>query len=152
MIEHFVISVRFITDLSFYKDMTRHRMASWAIESTRYCNYSRGKFGEELAFIKPVNITEGTKEFDIWYKCMLDIERAYLDMAKLGCRPDQMRMMLPHSVKAEVNLTANLREWRHIFRLRCSSKAHPGISALLRPLLEEFRSKIPVVFADVTYD
>ena len=151
MIEHFSISVRFTCDVGFYKDLTRHRVASFAIESTRYCNYSKGKFGEELTFIKPANIQEGTPEYKIWYECMCAIERAYMEMSKLNCKPDQMRMLLPHSTKADVNVTANLREWRHIFRLRCSERAHPSIYTLMRPLLAEFKQKIPVIFDDIEY-
>ena len=159
MIEHFNVSVRFICDVGFYKDLTRHRVASFAIESTRYCNYSKGKFGQELTFIKPVNIKEGSEEYKIWYDCMVQIERAYMEMAclknadgTLKCRPDQMRMLLPHSTKAEVNITANLREWRHIFKLRCSDAAHPSIWSLMRPLLVEFKQKIPVIFDDIEYN
>jgi len=152
MIEHFSISVKFVTDLSFYKDVTRHRIASFAIESTRYCNYTKGKFGGDLTFIKPVNIDDKSPEYKIWYDCMVEIEKAYFAMGKLGCRPDQMRMLLPHSIKADVNLTANLREWRHIFKLRAAKTAHPGIVALMRPLLAEFKKKIPVIFDDINFD
>jgi len=151
MIEHYNVSVRFICDVGFYKDLTRHRIASFAIESTRYCNYSKGKFGEELVMIKPVHIAEGSPEYDIWYKCMCDIEKSYMEMAKIGCRPDQLRMLLPHSTKAEVNITANLREWRHIFKLRGAKTAHPTIVHLIRPLLKEFQQKIPVIFDDINF-
>jgi thymidylate synthase (FAD) len=158
MIEHHSISVRFICDLGFYKDLTRHRMASYAIESTRYCNYSKGKFGEQLTLIKPCHIAEGTEEYKIWLECMNDIERHYMAMAALvnedgkpKCKPDQLRMMLPHSTKAEVNITANLREWRHIMKLRTAPVTHPTITNLLRPLLDEFKARIPVIFDDITY-
>jgi len=159
MIEHYNISVRFVSDMGFYKDLTRHRMASYAIESTRYCNYSKGKFGNELTFSKPQHITEGTPEYDIWYKCMLDIEKAYMKMANLKdsagelyIKPDQLRMLLPHSINAEINITANLREWRHIFRLRTSRAAHPSVSTLMRELLIEFKKQIPIVFDDIIPD
>jgi thymidylate synthase (FAD) len=150
MIEHYSVSVRFICDLGFYKDLTRHRMASYAIESTRYCNYSKGKFNQELTFIEPCNIEKGTSEYGIWLECMDRIEKSYMQMAQLGCKPDQMRMLLPHSIKSEVNITANLREWRHIFRLRTSRAAHPALRQLMLPLLEEFKNKISVVFDDIT--
>jgi len=151
MIEHFSITVKFTTDLSFYKDVTRHRIASFAIESTRYCMYAKDKFGSELTVTKPCNIDEGTPEYAEWLQCMKDIERAYLAMAALGCKPDQCRMLLPHSVKADVILTANLREWRHIFKLRADKAAHPCIQELMKPLLREFSSRIPVVFDDLLY-
>jgi thymidylate synthase (FAD) len=152
MIEHYSISVRFVCDLGFYKDLTRHRIASFAIESTRYCNYFKDKFGSELVFIQPCNIQKNTPEYKIWFDCMCDIEKKYMEMAQLKCKPDQMRMLLPHSIKAEVNITANLREWRHIFKLRTSRAAHPSIRQLLIPLLDEFKTKIPVIFDDITVE
>ena len=153
MIEHASVSVRFVCDLGFYKDITRHRMASFAIESTRYCNYSKGKFGNEITVINPVNIKEGTPEYDAWKKCMENIEKTYLEMGDLDCKPDQLRMLLPHSIKADVNISCNLREWRHIFNLRARTKhAHPSIRQLMIPLLEEFKKKIPVVFDDIIVD
>ncbi|MDR1027075.1 MAG: FAD-dependent thymidylate synthase [Rickettsiales bacterium] len=149
MIEFADIIVRFQCDIGFYKDLTRHRMASFAIESTRWCNYGGDKFGNELKIIRPVNIKEGTPEYEIWKRAMEDIETAYLEMSKLGCAADQLRMLLPHSTAAEVNVKANLREWRHIFSLRAIGHAHPSIKQLLRPLCREFASKIPVVFDDL---
>jgi len=152
MIEHFNITVRFTTDRGMTHELVRHRMASYAQESTRYCNYSKGKFGEELAFIRPCNIKEGTPEYKIWLGCMERIEKDYLAMAKLGCKPDQLRMILPCSIKTEINITANLREWRHILKLRTVKAAHPTIVELMRPLLQEFKRVIPVVFDDITTD
>jgi len=150
MIEHASISVRFICDLGFYKDLTRHRLASFAIESTRYCNYFKDKFGSELVFIKPVNMPEGTPEYTIWYDCMCGIEKKYMEMAALGAKADQLRMLLPHSIKAEVNITANLREWRHILKLRTSKFVHPSIRELTIPLLRDLQKQIPLIFDDIT--
>lgn len=152
VIEHFVITVKFLCDIGFYKDITRHRMASFSIESTRYCNYSKGKFGGELTFINPVNIKQGSKEYEIWKNCMEDIENHYLDMANLSATPDMLRMMLPHSTAASVVCTANLREWRHILKLRSSKRAHPSIHTLMIDLLKEFQARIPVVFDDIVPD
>jgi thymidylate synthase (FAD) len=149
MIEHYSISVRFICDVGFYKDISRHRLASFAIESTRYCNYSKNKFGNQISFIKPVNIKEGTPEYELWYNTLVCIQDNYNEMSKLGANPDQLRMILPHSTAAEVNITANLREWRHIFKLRTNSHAHPSLQELLIPLLKEFQSKIPIIFDDI---
>ena len=149
MIEHASVSVRFVSDVGFYKDLTRHRIASFAIESTRWCNYHKDKFGKEIKVIAPINIQEGTPEYDIWLDCMNQIETAYMKMAELGCKPDQLRMLLPHSTAAEINITANLREWRHIFKIRTAPNVHPSIRQLLIPLLAEFKQKIPVVFDDI---
>lgn len=153
MIEHFNLTVKFICDLGAYKDLTRHRHASFAIESTRYCNYFKGKFGSELSIIKPCNILENTPEYKLWYNTMQTIENNYNAMAELGCKPDQLRMLLPHSIKADVILTANLREWRHIFKLRCAPAAHPSVQQIMRMLFRELKSKIPVIFDDlIDYD
>lgn len=117
--------------------------------STRFCNYSKGKYGSELTFIKPCNLEEDTEEYKLWKECMVAIETYYNLMAGLGCKPDQLRMLLPHSTKADVIMTANLREWRHIFKLRCSPAAHPSVQEVMKMLLNEFKEKIPVVFDDI---
>ncbi len=152
VIEHFSITVRFTCDIGFYKDVTRHRLSSFSIESTRYCNYSKGKFGNELTFIKPVHIKEGTEEYNIWKSCMQNIENHYLKMASIGATPDQLRMLLPHSTKADVVMTANLREWRHVLSLRSGKRVHPSIHTVMRNLLKEFQKLIPIVFDDIIVD
>lgn len=151
MIEHFSITVKLTTDVGAYKDLTRHRHASFAIESTRFCNYSKGKYGNELTFMRPSNMEEGTPVYNIWYQAMLDIEKHYLNMAAEGAAVDQLRMLLPHSTKADVFMTANLREWRHIFKLRCAPATHPSVREIMTMLLNEFRSKLPVLFDDIPY-
>lgn len=152
MIEHYSLTAKLTCDIGVYKDLTRHRLASFAIESTRYCNYSKGKFGNELSVIKPCHIKENTPEYDLWLKTMQTIEQNYNQMAALGCRPDQLRMLLPHSTKADVIMTANLREWRHIFKLRCAPAAHPTVQEVMDMLLEKLKAEIPVVFDDINYD
>lgn len=149
MIEHFNVTVKLTTDVGAYKDLTRHRHASFAIESSRFCNYSKGKYGNELTFMKPINIEENSPEYQIWVNCMKNIEDAYNNMASLGAKADQLRMLLPHSTKADVIMTANLREWRHILNLRCATYAHPSVRQVCLMLLEEFHKNIPVVFDDI---
>lgn len=117
--------------------------------STRFCNYSKGKYGSELTFIKPCNIEELSDLWTEWACQMKEIEITYKRMAELGAKPDQLRMILPHSTKADVMMTANLREWRHIFKLRCSPAAHPSVQEVMKMLLKEFKEKIPVVFDDI---
>ncbi len=151
MIEHFSITVKFTTDVGAYKDLTRHRMASFAIESTRFCNYAKGKYGNELTFMRPSNMEEGSEIYNIWYKTMEMIEKSYLEMAEKGAKADQLRMMLPHSTKADVIMTANIREWRHVFKLRCAPATHPSVRHVMTMLLKEFRKKIPVLFDDIPY-
>lgn len=152
MIEHFNLTAKITCDLGVYKDITRHRHVSYAIESTRYCNYSKGKFGNELSMMKPCHIQEGTAEYKLWLQTMEMIEKNYNAMAALGCKPDQLRMLLPHSIKADVVMTANLREWRHIFKLRCAPAAHPSVQQVMKMLLKTLKAEIPVIFDDIAYD
>lgn len=149
MIEFYDIHVLITTDTGVLKDLTRHRHCSFAIESTRFNNYSKGKFDNQLTVIKPVNIVEGSEEYHIWLNCMEQIEKSYNAMAALGAKPDQLRMMLPHSTKAEMNIKANIREWRHIFNLRCAPAAHPSVRQIMLMTLKEFHERIPVLFDDL---
>lgn len=149
MLEHFNITIKLLCDVGVYKDLTRHRHCSFAIESTRYCNYSKGKFGNEISVIKPCNIDENSGIYHTWLKAMNDMERAYMQMAEIGATPDQLRMILPHSTAASVILTANIREFRHIFNLRCAKAAHPSVRQIMLMTLNEFHNKIPVLFDDL---
>lgn len=149
MLEHFSITVRLITDIGVYKDLTRHRIASFAIESTRYCNYSKGKFGSEITVMEPPELIPGTEAYDIWMKCMTDIETAYNTLAAQGYKADVCRMVLPHSTKASAIMTANLREWRHILKLRTAKAAHPTVRRIMAKVLAEFQRQIPIIFDDI---
>lgn len=152
VLEHEKVTVRMTCDIGVYKDLTRHRIASFSIESTRYCNYGKDKFNNEIKFIKPCNIEENTEMYNLWKTACEDIEKLYIKMSKLGATPDQMRMILPHSTSAEVTMTANIREWMHILDLRTSSHTHPAIRQLLIPLLLYFKNIMPEIFEDVKYD
>ena len=149
MLEFADVHVLLRCDVGVYKDLTRHRHCSFAIESTRYCNYSKDKFGNEITFIKPVNIKDNTDEYAIWYNTMYEIEQAYNAMAHYDCKPDQLRMILPHSTAAYVNIKANIREWRHIFGLRCDKAAHPSVRQIMLMTLNEFHKRIPLLFDDL---
>ncbi len=149
MIEHFSVTARLVCDVGVYKDLTRHRMASFAIESTRYCNYSQDKFGNEITFIMPSHINDNPELFKVWEDTMQTIENNYNQMAEMGAKPDQLRMLLPHSTAATVIMTANIREWRHVFNLRCSSKAHPAVSEVMIMLLEKMYEAMPILFEDL---
>ena len=152
VLEHEKITIRMYCDLGVYKDLTRHRIASFSIESTRYCNYGKDKFGNELKFIKPCNMEEGSELYKLWEDACENIEKDYIEMSKLGALPDQLRMILPHSIAAEVTMTANIREWKHILSLRASSHTHPSIRQLMIPLLLHFKQIMPEIFEDVPYD
>lgn len=151
ILEHEKITVRMQCDIGVYKDLTRHRFGSFSIESTRYCNYGKDKFDNEIKFIKPCNMDD--KElFNEWYSACTEIEQRYLKMTELKATPDQMRMILPHSTAAEVTMTANIREWRHILDLRTKQMAHPAIRQLLIPLLLLFQKEMPELFNNIEYD
>ena len=152
ILEHEKVSIRMICDIGVYKDLTRHRFGSFSIESTRYCNYGKDKFDSEIKFIKPVHIEEGSSLYNYWETGLEALEENYLKMAQEGAKPDQLRMLLPHSTAAEVNMTCNLREWKHVLSLRCTNHAHPSIRQLLIPLLLKFKKDMPEIFADVEYD
>ena len=152
ILEHEKISVRMICDIGVYKDLTRHRFASFSIESTRYCNYSKDKFDNEIKFINPVHIEENSEIYEVWKNTMENIEQNYIKMSQLGAMPDQLRMILPHSTAAEVYMTADIREWRHILSLRCSKMTHPAVRQLLIPLLLKFQNDMPELFDGIEYD
>lgn len=152
ILEHEKVTVRLVCDVGVYKDLTRHRIASFSIESTRYCNYGKDKFDNQIKFIKPVNIDEGTELYEEWKKSCEEIEEHYIKMSKLNATPDQMRMILPHSTAALVTMTANIREWKHILTLRCTNHAHPAVEQVMLPILIEFKTNMPEIFEDVQYD
>lgn len=151
MIEFDDVTVKIITDIGAQRDLSRHRHINMACESTRYCAYNKGKFGGELTFIKPCNIID--EEMFYWWKtAMMHSEQAYMKMAELGCKPDQMRMLLPLSTKTEFCIKANLREWRHIFKMRCQKAAHPSVRQIMLQVLNEFKKQIPVIFDDLIFE
>lgn len=152
MLEHSSLSVKFICDRGVSHELVRHRLASFAQESTRYCNCSKDKFGKELTFIKPIFLEEGSDSYKYWENAMADAEISYFSMLDSGCTPQEARSVLPNSIKTEVVMTANYREWRHFFWLRAARKtgpAHPQMEELTVPLLKEVVNKIPVVFDDI---
>lgn len=149
VIEHYNITVRFICNRGFTHELVRHRIASFSQESTRYCNYTKDKFGSEITVIKPFEIEEGTKEFDIWKSAMENAEKSYMAMMENGSKPENARGVLPIDIKTEIVITTNIREWKHIFELRTSKAAHPSMRELMIPLLKEFQSKIPVIFDNI---
>lgn len=151
ILEHEKITIRMKCDIGVYKDLTRHRHASFSIESTRYCNYSKDKFGKEITYIEPCNIDD-EEIYATWKNCMEDMEKTYNKMAEQGALPDQLRMILPHSTAAEVVMTANIREWRHIFSLRADKHAHPSVQQMMIPLLLYFKKQMPALFDAINYN
>ena len=126
-------------------------LAAYCQESTRYCNYSKGDFGGEITVIKPLYLMEGTPEYESWFKTCAYMEQKYLALIGMGCSPQEARAVLPNSLKTEVVMTANLREWRHFLKLRTANAAHPQMRQLARPLLCTMRELVPVVFDDIAW-
>lgn len=149
VLEHVSITLKFICDRGVSHEIVRHRLASYCQESTRYCNYSKDSFGSEITVIKPFYLTEGTPGYEFWKDACEVAERAYFDLLEFGCTPQEARAVLPNSLKTEVVMTANLREWRHFFRLRCSQAAHPQIREVATPALRRLNELIPAVFEDI---
>lgn len=154
VLEHECISVKFICDRGVSHELVRHRLAAFSQESTRYCNYSKEKFGKQITFIDPFfwphnskGIKQGLRA--TWYHHMNAIEKSYMAMIALGATPQQARSILPNSLKTEIVITANIREWRHIFSLRTSKAAHPQMRQIMCPLLKQVRLWYPVIFDDV---
>ena len=155
MLEHSQLSVLFACDRGVANELVRHRVASFAQESTRYCNYAGEKFGGELTFIIPHYLFDSTgseksrRMHAQWESSCKDDENYYMHLIDLGMRPEQARCVLPLCLKTEIVVTANYREWRNIFKLRTPVAAHPQMRELMCPLLKELQSKIPVVFDDI---
>lgn len=149
VIEHVNITVRFICDRGVTHELVRHRLASYSQESTRYANYSKEKFGSEITLIKPLFWQESSPEYSVWLETMEQLEKAYFKLIEIGASPEQARSVLPNSLKTEIVMTCNLREWRHVFSLRCSPAAHPQMRQIMLPLLADFHKRIPVLLDDL---
>ncbi|GAH45827.1 unnamed protein product, partial [marine sediment metagenome] len=159
VIEHESISVKIICDRGVTHEIVRHRLVAYSQESTRYCNYKSG-----VTFVIPpwcLDIGEGEyNRHDLrnehlstttifWVKHMLNCEEVYIYLLSSGWSPQQARSVLPNSLKTEIVMTANIREWRHILKLRTSKATHPQMREIMIPLLKEFQECIGVVFDDI---
>lgn len=149
VLEHFSFSVKFICDRGISHEIVRHRIASYSQESTRYCNYSKDDFGTEITVIEPCFLVPGTEGYKLWEGACLVAEQMYFKMLDWGCTPQEARVVLPTSLKTELVMTANIREWRHFLKLRTSPAAHPQMKEVAGLLLKELKAKIPVVFDDI---
>lgn len=152
MLEHASITVRFVTSRAVSHELVRHRMASFAQLSQRYVNYSKEKFGHTIPFVRPTNISPGTRADELFLKACQSCEDAYFALLSEGCPPEDARSVLPNATATEIVVTANLREWRHILSLRAAGttgKPHPDMQALMMPLLIDFRVMMPEVFGDI---
>ena len=168
VIEHVSATVRFITDRGVTHEMVRHRIASYSQESTRYCNYCKGKFGNEMTVILPVwfrgivpdinnppvassLIAEDPRvnQYTCWWSALKTAETNYQQMVGFGATAQEARSVLPNSLKTEIVMTANLREWRHFFKLRTAQMAHPQMRDLALQALAMFKATVPILFDDL---
>lgn len=184
MLEHANMAVRFTVDRGVSHEFVRHRMASFAQESTRYCNYSGDKFGYEITVIEPCFFDEvpyATKQgivkyfaspalepidgsllktakdhqYANWYGACCAAEDSYFQMLAWGATPQEARSVLPTSLKTEIIITANMREWRHMFKLRAlgtTGKPHPQMAEVMVPLMNECILKMPALFGDLAME
>jgi thymidylate synthase (FAD) len=147
MIEHYNITVKIICDRGVSHELVRHRVASYAQESTRYCNYSHDRFNNEITVITPFGLS--SQQYYYWHDSCTVAEKCYFAMLESGSTPQMARSVLPTSLKTEIVVTMNLREWRHFFKLRTAIGAHPQMREITIPMLSMFKKLIPVVFDDI---
>ena len=162
VIEHYNITVKLTTDRGITHEVVRHRIASYAQESTRYCNYSHDKFGNEISYIdimkglseidpktSKLSVAEIADIYNEWLLACQDAEKHYNRMLELGATPQMARSVLNNSTKTTICITMNLREWRHFFKLRTPSNAHPQMREIAIMMLDEFKKVLSIFFEDI---
>lgn len=155
VLEHCSFTVKFICDRGVSHEIVRHRLAAYCQESTRYCNYSKDGFGNEITVILPCFFDTGMGTmsnsliYDSWKRSCERAEEGYFQLLEMGATPQEARSVLPNSLKTEVVMTANIREWRHFFKLRCSPAAHPQMREVAIMLLNQCKEQIPILFDDI---
>ena len=150
VLEHAGFTVKFTCDRGISHQIVRHRLASYSQESTRYCNYINKEFGSEICVIKPFFFDEKSYNYKIWYEACLQSEKNYFALIKNGAKPEEARSVLPNSLKTDLVMTANMREWRHFLKLRTAPEAHPQIRQLSIILLNKLLERANVLFADIS--
>lgn len=148
VLEHSMMTVEIGCDRGVSHELVRHRHTSPSQESTRYCNYAKGKFGGEISVITPNFPKWDGRHMGLWLEAMTRAERAYLDLLEMGATAQEARSVLPSSLATKLTVSANFREWRLIFRLRTAKDAHPQMREIMCPLWETARIRVPVVFDD----
>lgn len=150
VIEHEKITVKFVFDRGVSHEAVRHRLASFSQESTRYCNYSKDKYDNQITVIGLDQYLKNENSLKVWFNAMEFAEKSYFELIENGESPQIARSVLPNSLKTEIVITANLREWRLILTQRTSNAAHPQIREVMEPLLCELKIKLPEIFKDIT--
>lgn len=149
IIEHVSETVKFIVDRGISHEIVRHRLSSFSQESTRYANYSKDYFRNGITVIRPF-FFEG-KNYELWEDSCCVAEQIYLNLINFGAKPQEARSVLPNSLKTELYMTANLREWRHFFKMRCAIDAHPQMRQVAIPLFNHFKQIYPAIFFDMEF-
>jgi thymidylate synthase (FAD) len=152
VLEHASISVKFTVDRGISHEIVRHRMGSYSQESTRYCNYTKGQFDEEIRVIEPFFLGENNAKWSAWATACVVAETSYREMLELGATTQEARTVLPNSLKTELWVTFNLREWRRFLEVRCAKDAHPQMRQVSIPLLFALYDVLPEAFSDIPYD
>ena len=142
VLEHISITVRFVTDRAIANELVRHRIAAYSQESTRYCNYK-----DKIEFIYPKNVSD--KQLQLIMEACTCAATTYQTLIAEGATPEIARDVLPLCTKTELIATYNLREWRHILRLRTDKAAHPKMRELMQTLLQFFQGLVPIIFDDI---
>lgn len=146
IMEHISITCKVVCDRGVSHEIVRHRLASYSQESTRYCNYSKQRFGQQITVIAPCFLKPFTKEWYIWENACKESEKAYFELLNAGLSAQCARDILPTSLKTEIIMTMNIREWLHFFELRCASNAHPQMQEIANILQKEFHNALPAIF------
>ena len=149
VLEHYSFTIRFICDRGVSHEMVRHRHSAYSQESTRYCNYTMDKFGNEITVIRPCFFGNNSLLFYIWENACMCAEASYFELLKHGATPQEARSVLPNSTKTELVVTTTFREWRDIFKLRTSPAAHPQMREIMIPALNAVKEIFPIVFDDI---
>lgn len=146
-------TVKFTTDRGVSHEIVRHRPSSYAQESTRYCNYSKEGFGNEITVIDPLiaNPDMSAAAYDAWKMSCESVEKFYMRLSELGLSPQFARLVLPNSLKTEIVMSANLNEWLHFFKMRVPSAAHPQMREISRPLFKDMIEKMPEIFEEYRF-
>ena len=142
------ITFRFVGDRNFLAQLSRHRLLSLAVESARYCNYSKGKFNHSVSFVKPLGIVTEEQE-KIWEESCKKSEEDYFKLLDAGCKPETARSVLNTSLATHIIASGNIREWRHVVELRCDTHAQDDIRAIIMWALTLLYKHYPVFFEDL---
>lgn len=148
VLEHSILTVKLTTSRAVSHQLVRHRLCAFSQESQRYCNYSQGRFEDGIVFIRPVDILD-IDHYTAWENFCRNAEHDYMMAIYKGAKPETARAILPNCTKTELVMSANYREWRHIFKERTSSHADPNTKQIMTALLSDLYFRIPVIFEDI---